>query len=138
MRWSEIPFSPPHRLLRQFAGLWLVAFGGLAVWEALARGRPAVAAALAAVAVTVGGLGLIRPGAVRPIFVGWMVLAFPVGWLVSHTLLALVFFGVFLPVGVAFRLLGRDALRLRPQPGMATYWAPTPAPGELRRYFRQY
>ena len=108
MRWSDIPFSPEPRTLRQFAGLWLAFFGGLAAWQGIARGRVGLAIALAVLAIVVGGLGLARPALVRPIFVGWMVLAFPIGWTVSLLLLGLVYYGLFLPIGLAFRLeIGR-------------------------------
>lgn len=138
MRWSDIPFSPPPRMLRQFAGLWLASFGGLAAWQGLARGRVGVAVALAGLAVVVGGLGLARPALVRPIFVGWMVLAFPIGWAVSLLLLGLVYYGLFLPIGLAFRLAGRDALKLRPRTDAPTHWTPHSAPADVRRYFRQF
>jgi hypothetical protein len=138
MRWSDIPFSPPERMLRQFAGLWLAFFGGFAAWQGLVRGRPGLAASLAVVAVAVGGLGLARPAMIRPVFVGWMVLAFPVGWTVSLLLMGLVYFTLFVPVGLAFRLAGRDALRLRPGPGLSTYWVPRPDAPDVRRYFRQF
>ena len=39
MQWSDIQFDPPRKTLRQFAGLWLVFFGGMAIWQALVRGR---------------------------------------------------------------------------------------------------
>ena len=35
MRWSDIQFDPPRKVLRQFAGLCLVFFGGWALWEIL-------------------------------------------------------------------------------------------------------
>ena len=35
MHWSDIQFDPPRKVLRQFAGLWLLFFGGLALWEIL-------------------------------------------------------------------------------------------------------
>ena len=38
MQWSDIPFQPDRKTLRQFAGLWLVFFGGMALWQALVRG----------------------------------------------------------------------------------------------------
>jgi hypothetical protein len=138
MRWSDIPFSPSSRMLRQFAGLWLVFFVGFAAWQGIVRGRVGVALALAALAVVIGGLGLIRPQLIRPIFVGWMVLAFPIGWTVSLVLLGLVYYGLFLPIGLVFRLIGRDALQLRPRPGVSTYWTPRPAEADVRRYFRQF
>jgi hypothetical protein len=138
MRWSDIPRSPSTTMLRQFAALWLVFFGGIAAWQWLARGRVGIAAAVAALAIGVGVLGLARPQAVRPIFVGWMILAFPIGWTVSLILLGLVYYGLFLPLGLVFRLLGRDALQLRPRPALTTYWTPRSSPADIRRYFRQF
>jgi hypothetical protein len=138
MRWSDIPFSPPSRMLRQFAGLWLAFFGGMAAWQGLVRGRVGVALALAVLAVVIGGLGLIRPPLIRPIFVGWMVLAFPIGWTISLVLLGLVYYGLFLPIGLVFRLVGRDALQLRPRPNLTTYWTSRPEVADVRRYFRQF
>ncbi|HWE39014.1 MAG TPA: SxtJ family membrane protein [Isosphaeraceae bacterium] len=138
MRWSDIPFSPQPRMLRQFAGLWLAFFGGMAAWQGLMRGRVGVAVALAILAVVIGGLGLVRPRLIRPIFVGWMVLAFPIGWMVSLVLLGLVYYGLFLPIGLVFRLVGRDALQLRPRPDATTYWTSRPEVADVRRYFRQF
>src|SRR5947209_8661384 len=110
MQWSDIPRNPPARTLRQFAGLWLVCFGLLAAWEGWGRGRPHAALLLAGLALTVGPLGLVKPAWVRPVFVGWMVLVFPVGWLVSRLLLAVVFYGLLTPMGLLLRLLGHDPL----------------------------
>ncbi len=138
MRWSDIPFSPPDRMLRQFAGLWLGVFGGLAAWNVLERDRPGLAVGLGAAAVVVGGIGLIRPNVIRPLFVGWMVLAFPIGWAVSNVLLGLVYFGLFLPIALVFRLYGRDALLLLPRPDAETYWQTRTAPADVNRYFRQF
>jgi hypothetical protein len=136
MRWSDIPRNPSGRLLRQFAGLWLLFFGGLACWHGLARHR--VGLALAALALAVGLLGLLWPRAVRPVFVAWMVLAFPVGWAVAYALLAVVFYGIFTPLGLGFRLAGRDVLGLRRPAGRESYWWPKPAADGVASYFRQF
>jgi hypothetical protein len=138
MHWSDIPFDPPRKTLRQFAGLWLLAFGGLAVWEYAQRGHGTWALALAILALTVGPLGLVWPRLVRPIYVGWMVLAFPIGWLVSRLILAVMFYGVFTPVALVFRLIGRDALTLKCGEGRTTYWVPKPPPAGVRSYFNQF
>src|SRR5262245_19424406 len=103
MHWSDINFAPPQRVLRQFAGLWLIFFGLLACWQGFLEDNLSLALAFAAAAALVGALGLVRPQAVRPIFVGWMVLAFPIGWTISHLLLALLFYGLFTPLGLLFR-----------------------------------
>ena len=111
MQWSDIPFHPDRKTLRQFAGLWLVVFGGMALWQALVGGRPSLGLSIGALALVVGVAGLTRPEWVRLIFVGWMVLAFPIGWTVSQVILLLMFYGLFTPIGLVFRLIGRDALQ---------------------------
>jgi Saxitoxin biosynthesis operon protein SxtJ len=75
---------------------------------------------------------------VRPVFVGWMIAAFPIGWLVSKVLTAALFFTVFTPIALIFRLLGRDALMLRRDPDRPTYWTPKPPTTDPRRYLREF
>ena len=67
-----------------------------------------------------------------------MVLAFPIGWTVSQVMLALMFFGLFMPIGLVFRLIGRDPLRRTRPSGRESYWDPKPTPTDLRRYFKQF
>jgi hypothetical protein len=138
MRWSDIQFDPPRKTLRQFAGLWLVIFGGMALWQGLVRERAGLASILAVLALTIGPLGLARPDWMRRIYVGWMILAFPIGWTVSQVMLAVIFFGLFAPIGFLFRLLGRDPLHRTRRPELESYWAPKPTPTDLRRYFKQF
>lgn len=138
MLWSDIQFDPPRKMLRQFAGLCLLIFGAMAIWEILGRGRTKLGVVFAILALTIGPVGLIRPTWVRFIYVGWMVLAFPIGWTISLVMLATIFYCVFAPIGVVFRLLGRDALQRTPHPELKSYWTPKPAPSDLRRYFRQF
>jgi hypothetical protein len=138
MQWSDISFAPPPRTLRQFAGLWLVCLAALAAWQGFVEGNRTAALVLGALALTVGPLGLLRPQAVRPLFVGWTVLAFPIGWLVTKVVLVLLFYGLFTPVGLVFKLIGRDALARRIEPDRESYWAPKAAPAGVRSYFRQF
>ncbi len=138
MQWSDLSRMPTPKTLRQFAGLWLAVFGTLACWQGLVRNRLAPALALAALALAIGPLGLARPRAVRWVFVGAQIITFPIGWLVSQCVLALLFFGLFTPMGLVFRLLGRDALDRRRKQEISTYWTPKPAAANLRSYFRQF
>ena len=117
MQWSDIPFHPDRKTLRQFAGLWLVFFGGMALWQALVRGHTDPGALLARPGPGGRPAGLTRPEWVRLIYVGWMVLAFPIGWTVSQVMLLLMFFGLFTPIGLVFRLIGRDPLHRARRPG---------------------
>jgi len=138
MQWSDLPLNPSTRTLRQFAGLWVLFFGGSAVWQYVAHSRTELAFTLGALAVTIGPLGLAFPRAIRPIFVAWLTLAFPIGWVVSRVLLMVLFFVVLTPVGLISRLAGRDLLRLRRPVNATTYWTPKEQPLGIRSYFRQY
>ncbi len=138
MQWTDISFDPPRRTLRQFAGLALIVFGGLAGWNYFAKGQVVSSAVLAVLAVAIGLPGLARPRLVRPVYVGAMILAFPIGWVVSRLLLAILFYGVVTPMGLVLRLGGRDPLRLARPAARTTYWMAKPEPADLRSYFRQF
>ena len=137
MHWSDLPLNPSPRMLRQFAGLLLTIFGALALWHGLGHAETRLAAALASVAVVGGGVGLIWPAAIRPLFVAWMVVAFPIGWVVSRVALAVLFVLVTI-VAVGFRLAGRDHLRLKRRAGETTYWTPKTSSNDARSYLHQF
>jgi hypothetical protein len=137
MQWSDVTKAPTLKMLRQFGGLSLVVFGGLAAWR-LWHGQTGLwTYALAAIAVLVGVTGLIAPALVRPIYIGWMIVAFPIGWTISHIALGLMFFAVFVPVGLYFRMTGRDALRLK-RGKEGSYWLAKPAARSGDEYLRQF
>jgi hypothetical protein len=45
---------------------------------------------------------------------------------------------VITPVGLIFRLLGKDPLTRRFDPRASTYWVKHEEPGNVERYFRQF
>src|SRR5262249_42933686 len=135
MQWSDIPFDPPRKTLRQFAGLWIACFGGLALWQAWGGGPPPQAITLGMWALGVGPIGLVRPEWLRPVYVAWMVLAFPIGWTVSQVVLAILFYGLFTPIGLVFRLIGRDPLQRSRSPGPPPSSSTNPPPPPSRPSF---
>lgn len=138
MRWNDLDLQPSAHTLRQFAGIWLSFFAFLGWWYGLRAQQPERAALLALAAVAVGLPGLWRPHRIKWLYVGLMLATFPPGWLTSRLVLAVIFYGVFTPLGLCFRLLGRDMLQLRSQPGRTTYWQARSAATDVRRYFRQF
>jgi Saxitoxin biosynthesis operon protein SxtJ len=134
----DINLHPNKRVLRQFAAAWLVVLSGLAANQWLMRGNARIAAALLAIAVLVGAAGLVRPRAVRWLFVSSTIAAFPIGWVVSQVMLFVLFIGVMTPVALMFRLRGRDRLSRKPTPGKTSYWKPKITTEDMGRYLRQY
>src|SRR5688500_2548041 len=138
MRWSDLQLDPDRKTLRQFAAIWLVFFSGLAIWQGVWRGYAPAGYVLGAVALAVGVSGLLAPTKIRPVYVAATVLAFPIGWLVSHAILAVLFFGILTPVGMIFRVFGRDPLcRARSAVAPASYWTTKRKPASTREYFNQ-
>ena len=68
----------------------------------------------------------------------WMLMVLPLGWVLSHLLLAFVYYAVMTPIGVCLRILGRDLLNLRANPKATTYWRERKPSGDKRRYMRQF
>lgn len=134
---NDDSIATTDRLLRQFAGLWLAIFGGMALIELIVRDRDQRALVLALVALAVGPLGLVRPQLIRAVFKSAVAVAMPIGWVVSHALLATIFYGLFTPVAIVLRAVGHDPLQRRRDQHVKTYWKVKPEPSDPRSYLRQ-
>jgi hypothetical protein len=122
------------RQLREFSGIWLVFFCGVAVTQWSANSKLAVI--LMAMGLVVGITGLIRPALVKLLFSVAMAIAFPIGWVVTRLLLGFLFFCIFTPVGCLFRQLKRDPLHIR-KPAVVSYWVHAEQPADRASYLRQ-
>ena len=133
------PFStrPAPRVLRQFAGAWLVFFLLLAANQIWRRGN-IVAGCILGAAALIGIVGLIKPNALRWLFIVASAAAFPIGWVVSLVMLAIMFYGVITPVALFLRLRGRDLLQLRDQKDESSFWIRRDAEPAVERYLKQF
>ena len=137
LNWSEIFALPSKRLLRQFAAAWLIFFLTWAVHREFVRSNHA-AAVWFCVAAIPGVVGIIWPLSVRWLYVVAMVLAFPIGWVISFIALAVMYYCLLTPVAFLFRIMGRDALRLRAKKDSTSYWVARGPEAKPDRYLRQY
>ncbi|NLX06216.1 MAG: hypothetical protein GXY33_13845 [Phycisphaerae bacterium] len=135
----EIDWKPSPRKLRSFglAGLVMAVVAAIVLhaWKGL-PGVPAAAIVAAGVAMFV--LARLSPPAARIVYLGLTLVTWPIGWVLGHVILAAIFFGAITPVGLIFRIIGRDALHRRFDPEATTYWTPHRSPDEVERYFRQF
>jgi saxitoxin biosynthesis operon SxtJ-like protein len=112
---------------RAFGIVFAAVFLLVSLWPLL-RGVPPRWWALA----LSGGFGLIA--LVRPALLAapnrlWTKLGLLLGRIVSPIALGILFYGVLTPLGAAIRLMGKDPLRLKRDPGVGTYWIPREPPG---------
>ncbi len=134
----EIRWNADRRFLRQF-GLGLLAFLTLfGVLHGFRAGDFTGALWLWGTGAVLVGVGFFWTPLLRWIYIGWMLALYPVAWLVSLAVLALVFYGVMTPVGLVLRLCGYDPLSRRFEPDAPTYWVRRAREEDPQRYLRQY
>jgi len=121
----SIPWNPERRQLRQFAGIWFPAFCALVGWIVGKKTGHWGAVELAWMVCGAMALaGFIFPPLIRPVFVGLILLTYPIGWVVSHLLLGAIFYLLFLPIGLALHMTGHDPLQLKPPAGNSLWKTP--------------
>lgn len=134
----EINRNPSRRDLAWFGAVlfvFVLVIGGV-IGRAL--GSEVVRNALWGVGSVLALLYYAVPAWRRPMFVGWMYAAYPVGLVVSHVLLGLVYFGVVTPIGLLMRAVGHDPMTRRFDRSAATYWVEREQVSDVKRYFRQF
>ena len=145
----DIDWKPSDAKLRQFAVASLVGFpliglllSKLLPWfrlPAFSTGAAATdflfVAALAGAAVFL--LGVLIPRSIVPVYVILVALALPIGLALSFLLIPLIYYGVFTPIGLGLRLLGKDPMD-RSMGRSDSYWIKRkPAPAAAQ-YYKQY
>ena len=144
----DLNLRPDRKLLRGFGWIALGFFGllgGVVYWKKSIVGihlGPDTARLVTGLLWGVGGisglLSLLRPEWNRFLFIGMSLVAFPIGFVLSHLILALIYFGIMTPIGLFFRLIRRDALHRKLDRQAASYWVTHRPVESVERYFRQY
>jgi hypothetical protein len=137
LHFSDLDLNPDRRRLRQFAGA-SVFFLCACAWRSHWHLHLTAAWTLTVAALAMGIIAVFTPQLLRPFYVAAMVLAYPIGWVVSRAVLCLLYYGLVTPIGFVLRLLRRDRLRLkRPSPGESC-WTPRSVPAKPEGYLRQF
>ena len=96
---------------------------------------------LGALGVYCGLLAVVAPRAVQPVYVTMMLIAIPIGFVLSSVLMRLIYYLLFTPIALWFKVSGRDAMDRRIDPSTETYWrnhrdqvTPRPPASYLRLY----
>jgi hypothetical protein len=143
----DINLRPDARTLRQFGVIAFFGFGFIAAiaWYevlifafGLGEARTTVAGVFAGLAVVSVLFSAVFPKANLPIYLGLTLLSFPIGFVLSYLIMGFLFFGLITPVGLFFKLTGRDPMMRHFDPDASTYWTdPRPRRGK-ESYFRQF
>lgn len=133
-----------RRALRKFGvitGLVLVVLAALVMFKH--RGDPVMFTRPVMVMGIAGavclGAGLAAPTLLKHVHLAFSFIGLCIAWLVTRLALLIMFYIVFFPVGLVFRIIGKDGLRRRLDPDIRSYWIQRPDepfdPARCRRLF---
>jgi len=71
--------------------------------------------------------GLVVPILLKPIYKAWMSFAVVMGFIMTRVILTIIYFGMFTPIALVAKLLGKDLLDERLNKNATTYWVKRPA-----------
>jgi hypothetical protein len=74
-------------------------------------------------------IAFTRPSLLRPLNLAWMRFGLLLARITNPLILGLLFYLVLTPMALILRLLGKDLLRLRRDPGAPSYWIERNPPG---------
>jgi len=139
MALMEIEWHPSGRQLRVFGISGLVASILAALMLHFVWG---VAAFWAWIVLAAGAViflySLVSPAVTRILYIGLTLVAMPFGIVVSFLLLGAFYFLLLLPLAIVFKLIGRDPLHRRYEPGVESYWVPHKPSENMERYLHQF
>lgn len=134
----EINWNPQRRELRTFA-IALACLCGLAGLLGLQQDSAMLfVATWFGLSVACLALAWRVPQAMRHLYLLWMILFYPLRWLISCLLIAVVYYLVITPVGIILRLCGYDLVGKRFDSQAASYWKPKTQDRRPADYFRQF
>ncbi len=139
MQLVRINKNPSRHDLRMFAGVWFPLFCaalGVMVWRK--SGSLHVPEIIWGAGAVLSLAGLVWPALARWLSLGLSYATFPIGFVMSHLVVGVVYFLVITPIGFLQRRLGRDALGLRLDRSAQSYWTPREQPPGPDSYFHEY
>jgi len=135
----EINWYPKRKQLRSFGIIALIVTAIISLLLYVLKGVEIQwALAIFAVGLIIFLSSIISLRLTRVIYVVLMAVTFPIGLVVSFTLLAAFYFLLLAPLGLIFRIIGRDALCRKFDATAVSYWLSRQPPESPEQYFRQF
>lgn len=134
----EINWNPGSKQLRIFSVLQIIFFAIVAFWLLDGTSYARIANVALVVSLIIGIVGFAWPPLAQVVYVVWIALVFPIGWTVSHVVLAVLFFLVITPIAIIMKLCGYDSMQREFDRQAATYWKRREPNDDASRYFKQF
>ena len=139
----KLDLKPAPHIIKQFAwfaviGMGLLAYAALKLSVGFVWDHPVFL-----VCIGIGALQLLLfqvglPVLSRGLFVVLSVAFVPIGFVLSHVLLAGVYYLVLTPIALVFRVMGRDVIGKKLDKDAKTYWHERSGDRPAASYFKLY
>ena len=135
----EVNWQPSPKYLRSFGTIGILGTSIIAILLYLIKG---LALGWCFSIITVGFVIFISSRislkVTKGIYISFTLLTLPIGMAVSFFLLGVFYYLVLTPIGLFFRLIGRDILKRKFEPDTDSYWIKRRCKEDLNRYLRQF
>ena len=135
----EINWNPKSKQLQNFGRIALVATIVISLLLYILKGV-SIQGVLIIIAfgIITFIVSLISLRLTKMIYLGMVLLTLPIGFTVSFVLLAGFYFFLITPLGLFFRLIGRDPLCRKFDTNAKSYWLKRHPPKGAEQYFHQF
>ena len=135
----EIDWHPKQKQLQNFGKIALLITAIISLLLHVLKGISIPwALAIFAVGFTIFLISMISSRLTGMIYVVLTAVTFPIGLVASFTLLAIFYFLLLAPLGLIFRLMGRDPLCRKFDPKAKSYWLSKQTPENPEQYLHQF
>ncbi len=121
------------------ANSWIFAVQGAVYWFVMREHGTPLKWLFFTVAVGMLVVALINLDWLRPLYKVWMKAAHFISHVITNATMVLMFYGVFAPIGIFFRIIGKDHLNRKLEPEKKSYWQIRKSvPFDPERYKQQF
>jgi hypothetical protein len=135
----EIKWHPTKKELRDFG---IIALGAAFVISIFLFAAKSISIRVTSIILAIGLFiflcSLVSLKLTRFIYLGLTLSTLPIGWCFSFIILAIFYFLILTPIGLLFRIFGRDPLCRKFDKEAESYWINRRSDDNPDRYFRQF
>jgi hypothetical protein len=133
----RVNWNPDRHDRRRFAAAMLIGFAALALLKVVRLHHLSPGAIILGSVGVALALGAVTPGLGRATYLGVYLPTSVIGYGVSRMILTLIYFLLFVPLGLFLRWRGKDLMRLRPR-GRQSDWIAHRGVRDAASYYRQF
>lgn len=135
----HVNWNPSRKDIRSFGLIGLVALTAVALMLFFLKGVSfKVSLVIFFVGLFIFLCSIVSFKLTRWLYLSLTFVTLPIGLFISFVLMSIFYFALITPLGLFFRLIGRDPLNRKFEPDAKSYWIERKKVTDIKRYFHQY